>query len=444
MKTDELILYRDFDYKELFNDIAELYKKCTKRNPENSLEELTRKASSSSGELLEIAGTYGFDGNLWHCFLTLYLVSSENAFSVASEKKDAIDGSLNEVAKHDFAIFRECFGWDLDKIDSFLQINAFSFTKEYKASNSDGALFNRRIRDRICETALSLESAADNDEFLTQMRAFYRDFGVGKFGLHKAFRIEHDNEGKTIIVPITRVKHVNLDDLIGIDAQKKQLTYNTEAFLAGRKANNVLMFGDAGTGKSSSVKGILNRYYPEGLRMIEVYRHQFKDINDVIAQIKNRNYKFILYMDDLSFEDEETEYKYLKAIIEGGLEKKPDNVLIYASSNRRHLIHENFGDKLDVRKDDDLHASDTVQEKLSLSARFGVKIYFGRPGKREFNEIVKSIAERSGVKMSEAELLAEANKWELRNGGMSGRTAEQFIDYCLGDLSYGDKDICGN
>ena len=164
--------------------------------------------------------------------------------------------------------------------------------------------------------------------------------------------------------------------------------------------------------------------------MIEVYKHQFQDLNDVIAQIKNRNYKFIIYMDDLSFEEFEIEYKYLKAVIEGGLEKKPDNVLIYATSNRRHLIRETFKDKED--RDEELHTNDTVQEKLSLVARFGVTIYFGRPQKREFQEIVCQLAKRNNLNLSEEELLAEANKWELSHGGMSGRTAQQFIDYLAG------------
>ena len=164
--------------------------------------------------------------------------------------------------------------------------------------------------------------------------------------------------------------------------------------------------------------------------MIEVYKHQFQDLNDVIAQIKNRNYKFIIYMDDLSFEEFEIEYKYLKAVIEGGLEKKPDNVLIYATSNRRHLIRETFKDKED--RDEELHTNDTVQEKLSLVARFGVTIYFGRPQKREFQEIVCQLAKRNNLNLMEEELLAEANKWELSHGGMSGRTAQQFIDYLAG------------
>ena len=200
--------------------------------------------------------------------------------------------------------------------------------------------------------------------------------------------------------------------------------------MEGRKANNCLLYGDAGTGKSSSIKAILNQYYDKGLRMIEVYKHQFQDLNDVIAQIKNRNYKFIIYMDDLSFEEFEIEYKYLKAVIEGGLEKKPDNVLIYATSNRRHLVRETFRDKAD--RDEELHTNDTVQEKLSLVARFGVTIYFGSPDKKMFQNIVKELAKQNEIEMPEEELLLEANKWELAHGGLSGRTAQQFIDHLLG------------
>ena len=197
------------------------------------------------------------------------------------------------------------------------------------------------------------------------MTEFYKEFGVGKFGLNKAFHIIMDDEAKQVdIEPITRVEHIELSDLVGYELQKAKLIENTEAFIEGRAANNCLLFGDSGTGKSSSIKAILNQYYDRGLRMIEVYKHQFRGLSDVLEQIKDRNYKFIIYMDDLSFEEYELEYKYLKAIIEGGLGIKPQNVLIYATSNRRHLIREKFSDKREL--DDDLHSNDTVQEKLSL------------------------------------------------------------------------------
>ena len=217
------------------------------------------------------------------------------------------------------------------------------------------------------------------------------------------------------------------------ELQKQKLLDNTEAFVSGRKANNCLLFGDAGTGKSSCIKAIANEFYGRGLRIIEVYKHQFQDLNEVIAQIKNRNYKFILYMDDLSFEEFEIEYKYLKAVIEGGLEKKPDNILIYATSNRRHLIRESFKDKQE--RDEELHTNDTVQEKLSLVSRFGVTIYFGSPDKKQFQTIVKALADRAGLEMEEQQLYLQANRWELSHGGLSGRTAQQFIDYLLGKES---------
>ena len=226
---------------------------------------------------------------------------------------------------------------------------------------------------------------------------------------------------------------------MGLEIQKKKLIENTEAFLAGRRANNCLLYGDAGTGKSTSIKGILNEYYDRGLRIIELYKHQFRCLVDVLAQIKNRNYKFIIYMDDLSFEEFETDYKYLKAVIEGGLEKKPENVLIYATSNRRHLIRENYEDKGgEVRSD--MHTSDTVQEKLSLSGRFGISIYFGAPVKKEFDRIVLELSRRAGMQIQEEQLLLGANAWELAHGGRSGRCAQQYIDYLLGTLAEEGKE----
>lgn len=292
-------------------------------------------------------------------------------------------------------------------------------------------MFNRRIRDRIVGLAVLLEQSADEVEFQSHMAAFYGEYGVGKFGLNKAFRIiEKEDEHQFIIDPIINVEHVYFKDIVGYEAQKQKLIENTEAFISGKEANNVLLFGDAGTGKSSSVKAILNEYYGQGLRMIEVYKHQFKALSDVLEQVKDRNYKFIIYMDDLSFEEYELEYKYLKAILEGGLGKRPKNVLIYATSNRRHLIREKFSDKREL--DDDLHNNDTVQEKLSLAARFGVTIYYGSPDKFQFQGIVKALAEKYQLDMPEDELLLEANKWELSHGGLSGRTASQFITHLLG------------
>ena len=330
---------------------------------------------------------------------------------------------------HDFEIFKQLYDFDLKELEKIYPSVDSSLITDYQNINEGSKVFNKRIRDRICTLAQKLAKAESTEEFMDDMVQFYKEFGVGKLGLHKAFRID-GTVTPARIVPITNIAHVHLDDLVGYEIAKKKLIDNTEAFVQGRPANNCLLFGDAGTGKSSSIKGILNQYYDQGLRIIEAYKHQFKDLNDIIAQVKNRNYKFIIYMDDLSFEEFEIEYKYLKAVIEGGLEKKPDNILIYATSNRRHLVREKFSDKEERR--DDLHSSDTVQEKLSLVARFGVSIFFCAPDKKQFQNIVKTLAERHQVEMPEEELLLEANKWELQHGGLSGRTAQQFIDYLCG------------
>lgn len=427
MRIKELLLYRQMEEGQILKDMAFLMDNY--KNEYYNREDLKELLFETANKLLELAVSHGFVGNLWHTYLTYLLASHENAYSTSCEITGEIEGSINHAALHDFEIFKELFDYDFSDMEEVLEAKCLSVLKEYEGSGGYGKVFNQRIRDRICELSKALSDTEDGDEFKQTVTRFYKDFGVGKLGLHKAFRVEHKEDGARI-VPITKIAHVYLDDLVGYETAKKKLIDNTEAFVNGRKANNCLLFGDAGTGKSSSVKAILNQYYDRGLRMIEVYRHQFHDLNDVISQIKNRNYKFIIYMDDLSFEEFETEYKYLKAVIEGGLERKPDNVLIYATSNRRHLIRESFRDK--EEREEDLHSNDTVQEKLSLVARFGVTIYFGKPEKKEFQKIVRQLARRNHITMPEKELLLEANKWELSHGGLSGRTAQQFIDYLAG------------
>lgn len=427
MRTKELMLYKHMEHEELLRDMTFLMENCDSEY--YNKEDMAGLLFECVNELLELAAGYGFEGNLWHNYLTFLLVNDENAYSTECEIVGEIEGSINTITLHDFEIFRELFAYDFTILEKALGVNCLSVLMHYENVKGHGKVFNKRIRDRICELSEKLGTCENAEEFKCTMTQFYKEFGVGKFGLHKAFRIEHTEAGADI-VPITKIAHVHLDDLVGYEIAKKKLIENTEAFVKGKKANNCLLFGDAGTGKSTSIKAILNQYYDQGLRMIEVYKHQFQDLNDVIAQIKNRNYKFIIYMDDLSFEEFEIEYKYLKAVIEGGLEKKPDNILIYVTSNRRHLVRETFRDKSD--RDEELHTNDTVQEKLSLVARFGVTIYFGGPSKKEFQQIVKTLAEKNQIKMPEEELLLEANKWELSHGGLSGRTAQQFIDYLLG------------
>ena len=432
-KECELILYRSFLDDELFRDMGWLMSHFDL----NMSDEAGGQPQQCRGlfcncihRLLELAGTYGFHGNLWHCYLANLLVNNENSYSCGCELKGEIEGTVNEAALHDMAIIKGFYDYDFAPMMERLGVPEFSLVERYVSSSRESKVYNRRICARICELSEKFSRDHTPEEMKATLTQFYKEYGVGKFGLHKSFRVTHDNDGEVCIAPILNITHVSLDDLVGYEIPKQKLTANTDAFVAGKRANNCLLFGDAGTGKSSCIKAIANEYYEKGLRIIEVYKHQFQDLNEVISQIKNRNYKFIIYMDDLSFEEFEIEYKYLKAVIEGGLEKKPENVLIYATSNRRHLIRENYNDREEIRQD--MHTGDTVQEKLSLVHRFGVTIYFGAPDKKQFQAIVKVLAERSCVDMPEEDLLLEANKWELSHGGLSGRSAQQFIDFLLG------------
>lgn len=427
MREQELIVYRDFEESELLYDMAFLMSNY--QNEYYNKEDLSALFYECIHRLLEVAGSHGFRGNLWHCYLANLLVNNENSYSKACEIRGEVEGTINQAALHDIVIFKELYDFDFGPVMETLAVPEFEMLQNYVPSSEESKVYNKRICNRICELAEKFCQDKNAEEMKRTLTEFYKDYGVGKFGLHKSFRVVHTENGVEI-EPILNIAHVKLSDLVGYEAAKQKLVDNTEAFVSGRKANNCLLFGDPGTGKSSSIKGIANEYYDRGLRIIEVYKHQFQDLNEVISQIKNRNYKFIIYMDDLSFEEFEIEYKYLKAVIEGGLEKKPENVLIYATSNRRHLVREKFSDK--EEREDDLHKGDTVAEKLSLVSRFGVTIYFGAPSRKEFKNIVVTLAERYGIRMEEDLLLAEANKWELNHGGLSGRTAQQFIDYLLG------------
>lgn len=388
--------------------------------------------------ILEVATDYGFDKNLWHNYLTFYLITNENPFSLTCEKVGANDGSVNEFAKNDFKVFMNLFNYDFRPIEAALGINCFSLISDYKAIVKKELMYNKNVSEKVQALSLKLETAKDENEFFNYVTDFYKAYGVGMFGLNKAFRVIGGDNGVTF-TPINNMDKVMLDDLIGYEIQKKKLVENTEAFVQGRKANNALLFGDSGTGKSTSIKAIVNEYYDQGLRMIEIYKHQFKDLSNVIASIKNRNYKFIIYMDDLSFEEFEIEYKFLKAVIEGGVETKPDNILIYATSNRRHLIKETWNDRNDLESNNGLHRSDTIEEKLSLVNRFGCQISYSKPSQKEFFDIVIGLARKNNVKMTDEELMAEANKWELSHGGISGRTAQQFINYLQGISSTEEK-----
>lgn len=394
--------------------------------------EATRQINAISKRLLMLATDYGFDDNLWHNYLTFYIIMNENPFSLVTEKTDVKPGSVNHLVENDFRILKELFDYDFSSLEKELGIESFSVFTNYNSVRKNEQMYNRNVSEKVRKLSKELEAAGNEKEFFNVITNFYKAYGVGMFGLNKAFRIEEIGLNDIKFVPINNMDEVVLDDLIGYEYQKQQLIDNTESFVAGKKANNVLLFGDSGTGKSTSIKAIVNQYYDDGLRMIEIYKHQFRYLSKIIASIKNRNYKYIIYMDDLSFEEHEIEYKFLKAVIEGGVETKPDNILIYATSNRRHLIKETWNDRNDQTNTDDRHHSDTVEEKLSLVHRFGVTISYSKPMQREYIDIVLGLASRAGITMPQEELIAKAKVWEMEQGGLSGRTAQQFIYHILG------------
>ena len=381
--------------------------------------------------LLELGTACGFDENLWHCYLTWLLMTNRNAFTLTCERSGSREGSVNGFVKGDFAVFRRLFRYDFSPIEKDLGLDCFTVISHYSALPKRERMYNRDVSWQVRILSRALAQARDEEDVFSLMTSYYRQYGFGLFAMNRAFRVQgHGRELE--FLPITNVDRVMLEDLLGYEKQKEELRRNTEAFLAGRHANNVLLYGDAGTGKSTSVKALVNEYFSRGLRMIEIYKHQFEDLSAVLAQVKNRNYRFIIFIDDLSFEENEVEYKFLKAVIEGGVETRPDNVLIYATSNRRHLIRETWNDRTDMEHHGDIHRSDTVEEKLSLSARFGVTINYNAPTPKEFQAIVLTLAARQGIRMEEKELLELANTWEVRHGGFSGRVAQQFVNYIEG------------
>lgn len=360
-------------------------------------------------ELISLACSNHYaSGNLWQNYLTHFIMSNENFFSLACEGKSPPEGSIKDVALHDFEAFLRLYNLQNEHMHYINNFAGYS-------CNSD-----------ICELSKAIAEAGSAQKIYDIVTNFYRRHGTGKFAFHNAFRVDGGE-----LVPVEHVGNVRLSDIVGYEPQKRELVANTEAFINGKPANNVLLYGDGGTGKSTSIKAVLNEYADKGLRVIEVFKHQFREILQLSEMLRDRNYKFIVFIDDLSFEEGETDYKFLKAIIEGGIETRPDNILIYATSNRRHLVRESWKDRDDMEHNGDIHRSDTVEEKLSLAARFGIAINYSSPRREEYHAIVKALAEKAGLSVND-DLLSLADRWEIRHGGLSGRAARQFVDYLLG------------
>ena len=425
-EVSKLLIYSDLGGDSILENLAKTIASSDDKDTK------IRKIYTEVKRLLDLATSYGFDSNLWQNYLTFVLITNENSFSLTCERKGASEGgSVNTLAKQDFKIFKNLFHYDFAPLEAELGINCFSVITDYHAIAKREQIYNKTVSGWVRALSAKIAAAKDENEVFDLVTEHYRTCGVGMLGMNRAFRIT--GSGKALeFCPINNASSVRLSDIVGYESQKKELADNTGTFAKGGKGNNALLYGDSGTGKSTSIKAVLNEYFEDGLRMIEIYKHQFRDLSTVISLIKNRNYRFIIYIDDLSFEDHEIEYKFLKAVIEGGVEERPDNILIYATSNRRHLIKETWNDRNDMEFKGEIHHSDTVEEKLSLSSRFGVLINYSSPAHEEYLNIVRELAKRENINMDDEELCALAKRWEIRHGGVSGRAARQFVDYLAG------------
>lgn len=370
--------------------------------------------SEVAARLIERAETLGLSGNLYRAYLIYLLAHEPNLISTTLELRGGLIGeSLREIFTHDVEILLPIF---LGEVGGNLAIlNLYKPT----VANDDESL-NALTR--------RLENLRGADKIADAFIEHWRRYGCGDIATYRAFR--WDAAAKTI-VGIRHFETIRLDDLIGYAHQKKLLTGNTTAFVDGKPANNVLLVGARGTGKSSGVKALVNEYYAQGLRLVQITKPQLKTLPDLMETLRRfMSKRFIIFIDDLSFEESEAEYKHLKSAIEGGVESRPENVLIYATSNRRHLIRETWRDRSEEQ--DELYRDDSANETISLSDRFGLIIHYYAPTQAEYLEIIRSMLRRRGVELDAEQLRVEGLRWEMSHSGRNGRTAQQFVNYYLG------------
>ena len=359
--------------------------------------------------LIERAEKLGLSGNLYRSYLIYLLAHEPNLISTTLEAQGGhIGESLREVFKHDVEILLPILRGEL--WSDLKILNFYKPTVENKT---------------FVELTRRLENLIDADEIADTFIAHYKNFGYGDIATYRAFRWDKG------LVGVKHFETIRLDDLIGYAHQKELLTGNTIAFVNGKPANNVLLVGARGTGKSSGVKALVNEYYSKGLRLVQITKPQLKFLPEIMEALRKFSSKrFIIFLDDVSFEESEAEYKYLKSAIEGGVESRPENVLIYATSNRRHLIRETWRDRGDDH--DELYRDDSANETISLSDRFGLIIHYYAPTQAEYLEIIRSMLKRRGVELDAETLRIEGLRWEMSHSGRNGRTAQQFVNYYLG------------
>lgn len=318
------------------------------------------------------------------------------------------------------------------KEEILYKTNLLDFEKEIVKSliDFDKEVLNYNSIKAIDKLKNSILNSENWGKCIESIIEFYKQYGTGEFGHYRAFVWEHEDDNE-YLRGIENPDPVRLKDLVGYEDQKEIIIDNTKQFLNGYQANNLLLYGSRGTGKSSTVKAITNEFYDEGLRLIEVDKNKLADFTKIIRILKNKNLKFIIFVDDLVFEEGEASYSALKTILEGGVENRSNNILIYATTNRKHLVKETFSE----RAGDDVHANDAIEEKLSLADRFGITVSFYSPDQKEYLKIVDGIIETRKIEVNKEYLYAEALKWVRWYNARSPRTAIQFVNWLEGKLN---------
>ncbi|MDD6255226.1 MAG: ATP-binding protein [Eubacteriales bacterium] len=354
------------------------------------------------------------DLTFWQNYVAGLVADSENSFSLAAEKGEPDELTMS-LAEGDAAEIIQLMNLDWSTASPRMHDDRPCVCMLKAPVKEDG-------RASVVAEALAYEPS----EAIRKLAVYYRKKMCGELGRYNAFVWNGYLRGIEYPDPIT------FDDLIGYKTQQEQLIGNTETFLGGGRANNVLLYGDKGTGKSSSVKALLNKFADDGLRLISLPKDRILEINEVMNRVSDRGCKCIIFIDDLSFEASELQYKKFKSVLEGGIEVQPANVLVYVTSNRRNLVKEMWSDRGDSGE---VHARDGMEERQSLADRFGLTITFSAPDKKLYEEIVRSVAKKEGVDMDEETLLKEAVKWDARQTGRSGRSARQFVTHIAGKKS---------
>jgi predicted AAA+ superfamily ATPase len=364
----------------------------------------------------------------WRSHLVGRLLDDENAFSLAAERGEA-SPALVEQTSRDLRTLRRLFDLEAEPLLNVVEDAVPGLEGVWVPWTDSERGDTSSPRHAL---ARKLEAAEDWGRCAGLLADHFSRHGAGSFGRHGAFRWGEDG-----LRAVDEPDPVRLADLVGYERVREPLLTNTERFLAGLPAHHALLYGMPGTGKSTTVKAVMNEYTDRGLRLVEVAKEDLGALPRVLQSLRARAPRFVIFVDDLSFEENEVEYKALKALLEGSVEEPPGNVRVYATSNRRNLVRERFSERDEGGAGDDVHARDTMQEKLSLSARFGLRVTFPTPDQRQYLEIVAGLARRRGIEMPEEELKERAVLWDRWHAGRSGRTARQFVDELQAELSGG-------